>query len=91
MAAVDAIVAPAGTPIGAQTPEEIALSVLGAVIAARRQAPATQPIVQPVVAAASIEAAPKASCCGGAKAAPVPEPVPALASAGNGSCCGGGA
>ena len=90
-AAVDAIVAPAGTPIGAQTPEEIALSVLGAVIAARRQAPATQPIAQPVVAAAPIEAAPKASCCGGAKAAPVLEPVPDVTSAGKGSCCGGGA
>jgi xanthine dehydrogenase accessory factor len=90
-AAVDAILAPAGTPIGAQTPEEIALSVLGAVIAARRQAPATQPIAQPVVAVAPIEAAPKASCCGGAKAAPVLEPVPDVTSAGKGSCCGGGA
>ena len=89
-AAVDAIVAPAGTPIGAQTPEEIALSVLGAVIAARRQAPATQPIAQPVVAAAPVEAAPKASCCGGAKAAPVLEPVPDVTSAGKGSCCSGG-
>jgi xanthine dehydrogenase accessory factor len=35
-AAVDAIVAPAGQPIGAQTPPEIALSVLAAVVAARR-------------------------------------------------------
>jgi xanthine dehydrogenase accessory factor len=35
-AVVDAIVAPAGQPIGAQTPEEIALSVLAAVVAARR-------------------------------------------------------
>jgi xanthine dehydrogenase accessory factor len=35
-AAVNAIVAPAGQPIGAQTPEEIALSVLAAVVAARR-------------------------------------------------------
>jgi xanthine dehydrogenase accessory factor len=35
-AAVGAIVAPAGQPIGAQTPEEIALSVLAAVVAARR-------------------------------------------------------
>jgi xanthine dehydrogenase accessory factor len=35
-AAVAAIVAPAGQPIGAQTPEEIALSVLAAVVAARR-------------------------------------------------------
>jgi xanthine dehydrogenase accessory factor len=92
-AAVDAIVAPAGTPIGAQTPEEIALSVLGAVIAARRQAPASaQPIeALAAVSAAPMEAAPKASCCGGAKAAPVLEPVPAVASAGKGSCCGGGA
>jgi xanthine dehydrogenase accessory factor len=35
-AAVAAVVAPAGQPIGAQTPEEIALSVLAAVVAARR-------------------------------------------------------
>jgi xanthine dehydrogenase accessory factor len=34
--AVGAIVAPAGEPIGAQTPEEIALSVLATVVAARR-------------------------------------------------------
>jgi xanthine dehydrogenase accessory factor len=34
--AVDAIIAPAGQPIGAQTPEEIALSVLAAVVAVRR-------------------------------------------------------
>ena len=34
--AVDAIIAPAGQRIGAQTPEEIALSVLAAVVAARR-------------------------------------------------------
>lgn len=35
-AAMAAIVAPAGQAIGAQTPEEIALSVLAAVLAARR-------------------------------------------------------
>lgn len=40
-AAVDAIVAPAGQPIGAQTPPEIALSVLAAVVAARRATTAT--------------------------------------------------
>jgi len=34
--AVNDIVAPAGQPIGAQTPEEIALSVLASVVAARR-------------------------------------------------------
>jgi xanthine dehydrogenase accessory factor len=39
--AVDAIVAPAGQPIGAQTPEEIALSVLAAVVAVRRAGRAT--------------------------------------------------
>ena len=33
---VDALVAPAGQLLGAQTPEEIALSVLAAVVAARR-------------------------------------------------------
>ena len=33
---VNAIIAPAGQPIGAQTPEEIALSVLAAVVAVRR-------------------------------------------------------
>jgi xanthine dehydrogenase accessory factor len=38
-AAVGAIVAPAGQPIGAQTPEEIALSVLASVVAARRGVP----------------------------------------------------
>ncbi|HEX8782194.1 MAG TPA: XdhC family protein [Steroidobacteraceae bacterium] len=39
--AVGAIVAPAGQPIGAQTPEEIALSVLAAVVTARRAVRAT--------------------------------------------------
>ena len=39
--AVSAIIAPAGQPIGAQTPEEIALSVLAAVVAARRAGRAT--------------------------------------------------
>ena len=34
---VDRIVAPAGVPIGAKTPEEIALSVLATVVAGRRQ------------------------------------------------------
>jgi len=44
---VDAIVAPAGQLLGAQTPEEIALSVLAAVVAARRgqsTAPANAPL-----------------------------------------------
>jgi xanthine dehydrogenase accessory factor len=70
-AAVAAIVAPAGQAIGAQTPQEIALSVLTAVVAARRGA------VQPVAAhvAAPVAARPiplpeftpipGGSCCGG--------------------------
>lgn len=67
-AAVARIVAPAGEFIGAQTPEEIALSVLTSVVAARRgrepqavsarTAMATEPPV-------SVAASGKASCCGG--------------------------
>jgi xanthine dehydrogenase accessory factor len=67
-AAVNAIVAPAGQAIGAQTPEEIALSVLAAVVAARRgavpaQAPATAP--KPVIAPLPEMPVIKGSCCGG--------------------------
>jgi len=50
--AVSAIIAPAGQPIGAQTPEEIALSVLAAVVAERR------------AGRAALEAAAPAECCG---------------------------
>ena len=75
-AAVDAIVAPAGQAIGAQTPEEIALSVLAAVVAARRGAPVEAPVEAPV-------AAPVAA------ARPKPLPLPELPATG-GSCCGGG-
>jgi len=53
--AVNAIVAPAGTPIGAQTPEEIALSVLAAVVAVRR---AGRSAVQPAAAAKAVAEAP---------------------------------
>ena len=89
--AVQAIVAPAGTPISAHTPPEIALSVLAAVVAARR---AGVPAIEAAQAApqASIAAidpvAPGASaegeCCGhGAPAAEVALPEAA-------SCCGHG-
>jgi xanthine dehydrogenase accessory factor len=76
--AVAAIVAPAGQAIGAQTPEEIALSVLAAVVAARRGAgaagfEAAEPTAVPPVAAkpAAVKALPDlpaipGSCCGGA-------------------------
>jgi len=70
--AVAAIVAPAGTPMGATTPEEIALSVLAAVVADRRRAnsPASgsglrpDPGIQPPDED-SPPAAAAHSCCGG--------------------------
>lgn len=76
-AAVARIVAPAGEFIGAQTPEEIALSVLTSVVAARRGRE---------LHAAGVPAASLASA-GVPAASAVTEPVaPAAAS----SCCGGG-
>ena len=60
--AVNAIIAPAGQPIGAQTPEEIALSVLAAVVTVRR---ATRGAVEDVPAAqAPAGTQPTAKCCG---------------------------
>jgi xanthine dehydrogenase accessory factor len=80
-AAVAAIVAPAGQAIGAQTPEEIALSVLAAVVAARRGS------VVPVVPVAEPASSP-VSASVPRKPLPLPLPeIPAIA----GSCCGGGA
>jgi len=80
-AAVAAIVAPAGQAIGAQTPEEIALSVLVAVVAARRgqaaPASAASPAASPAATASAVRA----------QLAPLPE-LPPVA---GGSCCGGGA
>jgi xanthine dehydrogenase accessory factor len=79
-AAVSRIVAPAGEFIGAQTPEEIALSVLTSVVAARRghdpQAAAASRAAQAVEVAApatqtkaETPSAPAvSSCCGGSKA-----------------------
>jgi xanthine dehydrogenase accessory factor len=67
--AVRAIIAPAGQLIGAQTPEEIALSVLAAVVAMRRSgqrvAVAAKPIGLPLPDLAPIAG----SCCGGGEAA----------------------
>lgn len=85
--AVAAIVAPAGYPMAATTPEEIALSVLAAVVSHRRSARSgvAEPVptagVQTVPAATAV--APVASCCGGSAAAELP-PLPAVKS----SCCG---
>lgn len=77
-AAVAAIVAPAGQAIGAQTPEEIALSVLAAVVAARRGAAAPRDAVEPP-AAPAMPAAP---------AAPQQAVTLEIAAAGKSSCCG---
>jgi len=89
-AAVAAIVAPAGQLIGAQTPEEIALSVLAAVVAARRGATAAgTPAIGPAAATSTGAGAGAGAGTGtGAvtrKPLPLPE-LPAIA----GSCCGGG-
>jgi len=82
-AAVAAIVAPAGQALGAQTPEEIALSVLVAVVAARRgEVPPVAP-EEPVVAAASVSSVASVSSAP-AVASALPEPVAAAAAA----CCG---
>jgi xanthine dehydrogenase accessory factor len=99
-AAVARIVAPAGEFIGAQTPEEIALSVLTSVVAARR---GREPVATNVKALAPVAAS---NCCGGAKetadqaavaayaAAPNQTAEPALAlvavpASAKSSCCGG--
>lgn len=69
---VERIVAPAGVPIGAKTPEEIALSVLATVVAGRRQqaspaaAPSPANLSAPAVTASGppmAAAATVASCC----------------------------
>jgi xanthine dehydrogenase accessory factor len=78
-ASVDAIIAPAGRLVGAQTPEEIALSVLFDVVAQRRNPQDISGVssvnnasvnVNKEVNAIENVATPAASCCGGkAKAA----------------------
>ena len=98
------IIAPAGESIGAQTPEEIALSVLAAVVAARRgrvpmqtQASAGAAVVETeTVLTEAVAAAPASGgCCGGSKkanatAVSAPELSPAVEPAlVKKSCCGG--
>jgi len=82
---VDAIVAPAGQLLGAQTPEEIALSVLAAVVAARRGqiAPPAQTLLPP--RSHETQGAPQAE----PQAEPQVELPASISSAGvGGSCCG---
>jgi|LauGreDrversion4_2_1035121.scaffolds.fasta_scaffold05858_7 xanthine dehydrogenase accessory factor len=84
-AAVARIVAPAGEFIGAQTPEEIALSVLTSVVAARRgREPHAAGVSAASVAVAGVPAA-------SAAAAPVASAVaaPASVAPAASSCCGG--
>jgi xanthine dehydrogenase accessory factor len=82
-AAVARIVAPAGEFIGAQTPEEIALSVLSSVVAARR---GREPHAAGVSAASvAVAGVPAASAAPVASAVAAPASVAPAAS----SCCGG--
>jgi xanthine dehydrogenase accessory factor len=61
--AVNAIIAPAGHPIGAQTPEEIALSVLASVVSVRRAAHGIAVTAPAADAAADSCCHQPASCC----------------------------
>lgn len=84
-AAVARIVAPAGEFIGAQTPEEIALSVLTSVVAARHgRDPHAAGVPAASVASAGV---PAASAAAAAVASAVTAPA-SVAPAAN-SCCGG--
>ena len=104
-AQVAAIVAPAGEPIGAQTPEEIALAVLATVVATRRGRSAIAIATATATATATEMPAPNfqpdlpplemGSCCGGAATTaaqvetPVAVPETATAAPVKKSCCGG--
>ena len=94
---VAAIVAPAGEPIGAQTPEEIALAVLATVVAARRGRPVRASAPTPAEKPApkfrlDLPPMEMGSCCGGGADKPeqaesVVEATPPVVAAK--SCCGG--
>jgi len=85
-AQVAAIVAPAGQPIGAHTPEEVALSVLAAVVAARRQGGAA-----PVPGAAHEASTPASDADRSIAPTLSPATAASIASApgARSSCCGG--
>ena len=99
-AAVARIVAPAGEFIGAQTPEEIALSVLTSVVAARRGRESLVPKAQAAVTASmassaltsavATSVAKSSSCCSTANATEPKEAAnaKALAPVADSSCCG---
>jgi xanthine dehydrogenase accessory factor len=84
--AVAAIVAPAGHPIGAQTPEEIALSVLAAVVAARRGQGGDAP---PVAAQQAVAVAAAVAGSAPAQELAILDTVEPDRPAPRKSCCGG--
>ena len=97
--AVAAIVAPAGFPMaeqmGAHTPEEVALSVLAAVVAARRRGrpaavgPAAMGVATPTTDAPALASAPPVQPAA-QQAVPTPPGLPTLPAAPVvSSCCGG--
>ena len=100
-AAVARIVAPAGAIIGAQTPEEIALSVLTSVVAARRGRESFVPAAQAALAASmassaltspvAASVAESSSCCSTTAASEPKETASekAVAPVAANSCCGG--
>ena len=87
---VAAIIAPAGYPMAATTPEEIALSVLAALVAHRRggltsgSGPMAGEVATQAALAPTHVVAATARCCGGAMIdAPAPQAVATS------PCCGG--
>jgi xanthine dehydrogenase accessory factor len=90
-AAVARIVAPAGEFIGAQTPEEIALSVLTSVVAARRGREPMVPATQAASTSVAVSAAVSSSYCSTTDATESKEPASAkaVAAVAPSSCCGG--
>lgn len=82
--AVEAIVAPAGYPISATTPEEIALSVLAAVVSNRRGTGVASSRAVATVPALSGPGAATPACCGGGHAMAELPPIPVVAGH---SCC----
>ena len=84
--AVDRIVAPAGAPIGAQTPEEIALSVLTNVVARQR---ARGKADQPASDAPNGPTATSVSTTSAQRATSGSRVIDAMDQALGGSCCGG--
>ena len=86
--AVAAIVAPAGYPMAATTPEEIALSVLAAVVSQRRGLAAKEAEPVATVAATTTGTATATATTLSASSEPARESKPAAA-ASVASCCGG--